>query len=119
LLWWASDDERLKPAERDAIGDEDAIVWVSAASIWEISIKRKLGRIELVHSDLERELKRSNFLELAIARQHAESAGSLPRHHDDPFDRMLIAQAQAEQLVLVSYDPAFSDYDVALRPAAL
>jgi len=117
LLWWASDDERLKPTERDAIGDEDSIVWVSAASLWEISIKRKLGRIELVHSDLERELKRSNFLELAIAWQHAESAGSLPRHHDDPFDRMLIAQAQAEQLVLVSYDPAFRDYDVALRPA--
>lgn len=79
LLWWASDDERLKSAER--------------------------------------ELKRSNFLELAIAWQHAQSAGSLPRHHDDPFDRMLIAQAQAEQLVLVSYDPAFRDYDVALRPA--
>lgn len=117
LLWWASDDERLQPAERDAIGDEDSIVWVSAASLWEISIKRKLGRIELVHSDLERELKRSSFLELAIAWQHAERAGSLPRHHDDPFDRMLIAQAQAEQLVLVSYDPAFSDYDVALRPA--
>ena len=117
LLWWASDDERLKSTERDAIGDEDAIVWVSSASIWEISIKRKLGRIELVHSDLERELERSNFLELAITWQHAERAGSLPRHHDDPFDRMLIAQAQAEQLVLVSYDPAFSDYDVALRPA--
>lgn len=117
LLWWASDDERLKPAECDAIGDEDAIVWVSAASIWEISIKRKLGRIELIHSDLERELKRSNFLELSIAWQHAESAGSLPRHHDDPFDRMLVAQAQAEQLVLVSYDPVFRDYDVALRPA--
>ena len=117
LLWWASDDNRLKPPERDAIGAEDSVVWVSAASIWEISIKRRLGRIELVHADLERELQRGNFLELPIAWRHAESAGSLPGHHDDPFDRMLIAQAQAEQLVLVSYDPAFHDYDVALAPA--
>jgi PIN domain nuclease of toxin-antitoxin system len=117
LLWWASDDHRLKPPERDAIGSEDSVVWVSASSIWEISIKRTLGRIELGQAELERELERSNFLELPIAWRHAESAGSLPRHHDDPFDRMLIAQAQAEQLVLVSYDPAFRDYDVALAPA--
>lgn len=117
LLWWAADDKRLKRAERDAIKNEDAIVWVSAASIWEISTKRSLGRIELDADDLEHELARSNFLELPIAWRHAENAGSLPRHHDDPFDRMLIAQAQAEQLVLVSYDPAFRDYDIALRPA--
>ena len=118
LLWWASDDRRLKLPERDAIGDEDSVVWVSAASIWEISIKRGLGRIEVDDADLDRELRRSNFLELSIAWRHAQSAGSLPRHHDDPIDRMLIAQAQAEQLVLVSYDPAFHEYDVALAPAS-
>lgn len=117
LLWWTADDKRLKRAERDAIENEDAIVWVSAASIWEISIKRRLGRIELDAADLERELARSNFLELAMTWRHADNAGSLPRHHDDPFDRMLIAQAQAEQLVLVSYDPAFRSYDVVLQPA--
>ena len=117
LLWWAADDKRLKPPERDAIGDEDAIVWVSAASIWEIFIKRRLGRIEIASADLERELERSNFLELPIAWRHAEIAGSLPQHHEDPFDRMLIAQAQAEQLVLVSYDTTFREYDVSLAPA--
>ncbi len=116
LLWWADDDMRLKPSERDAIGDEDSIVWVSAASIWEISIKRRLGRIEIASGDLERELERSTFLELPIACRHAELAGSLPRHHEEPFDRMLIAQAQAEQLILVSYDPAFRDYEVSLAP---
>lgn len=116
LLWWADDDKRLKPAERDAIEDQDAVVWVSAASIWEISIKRRLSRIDIAASDLERELERSNFLELPIVWRHAEAAGSLPRHHEDPFDRMLIAQARVEQLVLVSYDPAFLDYDVALAP---
>ena len=90
---------------------------MSAASIWEISIKRKLGRIELASVDLDRELARSNFLELAITWGHAEIAGSLPSHHADPFDRMLVAQAQAEQLVLVSYDPAFRDYEVSLAPS--
>jgi PIN domain nuclease of toxin-antitoxin system len=111
-----NDDARLKQAERDAIGDEDAMVWVSAASIWEISVKRNLGRIELASADLERELARSNFLELPIEWRHAETAGSLPRHHADPFDRMLIAQAQVEDLVLVTYEPAFHHYEVALAP---
>ena len=118
LLWWTTDDERLKVPERDAIADEESIVWVSAASIWEISIKASLGRLELDSVNLARELERNNFLELPILWRHAEGAGSLPRHHDDPFDRMLIAQAQAEQLVLVTYDTAFRDYDVPLAPPA-
>ena len=62
-------------------------------------------------------MERSEFLELPISWRHAEAAGSLPRHHDDPFDRVLIAQAQLDQLVLVSYDRAFRDYDVPLAPA--
>ena len=119
LLWWAVDDRRLKPAERDTIADEDTIVWVSAATIWEISIKRCLGRIEIDDADLSQELARNTFLELPIDWRHAELAGSLPRHHDDPFDRMLIAQAQAEQLVLVSYDEAFRNYDVSLAPSGV
>ena len=93
LLWWTTDDKRLQVPERDAIADEDSIVWVSAASLWEISIKASLGRLELDSVNLGRELERNNFLELPILWRHAESAGSLPRHHDDPFDRMLIAQA--------------------------
>lgn len=109
LLWWTTDDKRLKLPERDAIADADSIVWVSAA---------RLGRLELDSVNVGRELERNNFLELPILWRHAESAGSLPRHHDDPFDRMLIAQARAEQLVLVSYDSVFRDYDVSLAPQA-
>lgn len=116
FLWWADEDPRLKPSERDAIAHENSSVWVSAASIWEIAIKKRLGRIELGSADLEQELERSNFLELPIGWRHAEIAGSLPRHHEDPLDRMLIAQAQAEQLILVSYDSAFHDYEVSLAP---
>ncbi len=112
LLWWAADDKRLKPPERDAVGHEDSIVWVSAASIWEISIKRRLGRIELTSDDLERELARSNFLELPIVWRHAEAAGSLPRHHEDPFDRMLICQAIEHEMLLTTSDVRILEYPV-------
>ena len=116
LLWWTTDDKRLKASERQAIADDDAMVWVSAASVWEIAIKARLGRLELDDVDLGRELERNNFLEMPILWRHAEVAGSLPQHHHDPFDRMLIAQAQTEQLTIVSYDRAFRDYDVPLAP---
>ena len=116
LIWWAVDDTRLRKSERDAIADRTSEIWVSAASFWEISIKASLGRIELDQEALEQEARANNFLELPISWRHAEAAGSLPRHHDDPFDHMLIAQAQVEQLVLITYDGAFREYDVPLAP---
>jgi PIN domain nuclease of toxin-antitoxin system len=115
LLWWVTGDRRLKASERAVISDPESIVHVSSVSIWEISIKESLGRIE-VRADLEREAEENGFLELSIRWRHARTAGALPRHHEDPFDRMLIAQARTENLTLVSYDPAFRDYDVALLP---
>ena len=115
LLWWVDDDKRLKSPERDAVGDEDSSVWVSAASIWEISIKRRLGRIELDATDLEREPERSNFLELPIAWRHAETADSLPRHHEDPFDRMLVCQALVRDLVILTPDDDIRQYPVKTR----
>lgn len=117
LIWWLTDDERLGPKERDAIADSETIVHVSAANLWEISIKASLGRIEVDADELTARLEENAFVELPISWSHAVRAGSLPRHHDDPFDRMLIAQAQEEQLILVSYDGAFADYDVELMPA--
>lgn len=116
LLWWLADDRRLKRAERDAIANGDAMVYVSAASAWEIAIKKSLGRIEVDETDLVEAVSTDGFLELAIGWDHALRAGTLPRHHDDPFDRMLIAQAQMEGLTLLSYDPAFRQYDVPLLP---
>lgn len=85
---------------------------MSAASLWEISIKEALGRLRLHGIDLLEEIEVDGFLELPIRGQHALDAGRLPRHHDDPFDRMLVAQARAEDLVLVSADWALSEYDV-------
>lgn len=78
-------------------------------------IKQSLGRIELT-ADLAREMEENALLELPIRWPHARAAGALPRHHEDPFDRMLIAQARSENLALVSYDSAFRDYDVTLLP---
>ncbi len=115
LIWWFTADRRLRATERPAIADPEAVVYVSAAAIWEIAIKASLGRIE-VKGDLAQEMEESAFLELPIRWGHARAAGALPRHHEDPFDRMLIAQARVESLTLVSYDPAFRDYEVTLLP---
>jgi PIN domain nuclease of toxin-antitoxin system len=112
FLWWLSDDRRLSTAARDAIREPHAIVHVSAATIWEIAIKAKLGRLDVRDSDLVAEIEANGFTELAITARHAQSAGALPRHHDDPFDRMLIAQAQMEDLVVVTHDRRFRRYGV-------
>ncbi len=84
---------------------------VSAASIWEIAIKRTLGRVD-APADLDEVLAAEGFEELPIRWTHARRAGALPRHHDDLFDRVLIVQAQDEQLVLVTSDARMSEYDV-------
>ena len=110
FLWWLGDDPKLSPAAREAIRDPDALVHVSAASIWEIAVKVKLGRLDVQDSDCAAEIEANGFVELAITARHAQSAGALPRHHDDPFDRMLIAQAQLEDLVLITHDPRLRRY---------
>jgi len=110
FLWWLGDDPKLSPAARAAIRDPDALVHVSAASVWEIAIKVKLGRLDVQGSDCAAEIEANGFVELAITARHAQSAGALPRHHDDPFDRMLVAQAQLESLVLITHDPRLRRY---------
>ena len=118
LLWWLADDRRLKTPERRAIADRDALVYVSAVTVWEIAIKKSLGRLEVDTEVLEREMEAGAMIELPIKWRHAKGTAALPRHHDDPFDRLLVAQAQGEGLVLVSYDVSFRAYDVAILPAA-
>ncbi len=110
LLWWLADE----PMAADAckrIADPRVLVAVSSVSVWEVSIKRAAGRLRFEGS-LADHLSRAVFEPLPISLEHAERAGGLPHHHRDPFDRMLVAQAQAEQLTLVSRDPAFEAYDV-------
>ena len=112
-LWWLADDQRLGVRARKAITDPTNAVLVSAATIWEIAIKAALGRLDLHDADVVAEIAANRFIELPITAAHAAAAAALPRHHDDPFDRMLIAQAQIEHLRCVTRDPAFSAYRVA------
>jgi PIN domain nuclease of toxin-antitoxin system len=110
FLWWMWD-EPISPEAVAAITDPSAVVAVSAATVWEIAIKRALGRLE-APEPLEDELVAHGFRPLPITAEHAERAGGLPLYHRDPFDRMLVAQAQVEDLVLVTRDPAIAAYEV-------
>ena len=111
LLWWLADDPRLTPTMREAIADPATSVMVSAASAWEAAIKAAVGKLR-VPDGLREELVRHGFDELPVTVEDGLAAGALPRHHSDPFDRMLIAQAARRQFVLVTADRRFSDYDV-------
>ncbi len=111
LLWWLADDPRLTPAMREAIADPSTSVMVSAASAWETAIKAAVGKLT-VPDGLQQELKRQGFDELPVTVEDGLAAGALPRHHSDPFDRMLIAQAARRRFVLVTADRRFVDYDV-------
>ncbi len=113
LLWWLADDPQLGAAARGAIAIKANVVWVSAASAWEIATKVRLGKLpggEDLAADFGRTIAMEGFEPLPISVDHALRAGLLPGPHKDPFDRMLIAQAQAENLVLVSHETVFDGY---------
>ena len=111
LLWWANGD-KLSSAVSQAVEDPGNQVWVSAASIWEIGIKTSLGKLT-VRGDLGTVVD-EDFDHLPITFAHARHAAQLPQHHRDPFDRMLVAQAQSENLALATRDRRIGQYDVAL-----
>ncbi len=111
LLWALDDDDALDEAARNAIVDPRNDVFVSAISIWEISIKRSLGKLK-APGDLISAVEASGFQELAVTFVHADHAGNLPPHHRDPFDRMLVAQAQVEGLTIVTHDRVIAKYGV-------
>jgi PIN domain nuclease of toxin-antitoxin system len=113
LLWWVTDDQRLSDGARDVI--RTAEVAVSVASLWEIEIKRGLGRIEADLGALVREISQTEgFRMLQIRPTHVLTLGTLPHLHKDPFDRMLVAQAMRDGLALVTRDAAMSGYPVDL-----
>jgi len=115
LLWWLAG-ERLGDEATERIADEATLVSVSAATVWELAIKRAIGKLELEGSIVE-VVRASAFEPLHVSGEHAERAGSLPDHHRDPFDRLLIAQAQIEGLTLVTRDRAFDAYELELLAA--
>ena len=113
LLWLLAGDPRLGPDVRATLGSEAEEILVSAATAWEISIKRQLGKLR-APDDLEQQLRTGGLQPLAITIAHANLAGQLPVHHSDPFDRMLIAQASLERLTVVTHDPRFEQYGVSV-----
>lgn len=108
VLWWQRDDRRLNLAARRAIATAD-VVWVSAASAWEVSIKQALGRLTLTEP-FHVLLAADDFTEMPLSIAHAAALADLPPHHTDPFDRVLIAQAQVEGATIVSHDRALEPY---------
>ena len=110
LLWWLAGDPIAREV-RDRIADPETLVVVSAASVWEIAIKQALGKIRFDGSMVDH-VERVRFEPLPMSLAHAERAGHLPPHHRDPFDRMLIAQAQLEGLTVVTRDSVFDAYEV-------
>jgi PIN domain nuclease of toxin-antitoxin system len=111
LLWAVEDSPILGLDAREVIVDPRNQVFVSAASVWEIAIKRAQGKLSIPESVSEA-VKEAGFAELPVTFFHAEQAGALPPYHRDPFDRMLVAQAQAEGLVIVTQDANIPRYGV-------
>jgi PIN domain nuclease of toxin-antitoxin system len=115
LLWWLLDEDVISLAARAAIADEANDTFVSAASAWKIAIKYKTGKLPSaapLMANLENAILDEGFSGMSVTLRHGELAGSLPLHHKDPFDRMLIAQALAESLTLVSNERLFDRYGV-------
>ena len=111
LLWWLAADRRLPVRGREAIAAADNLVFISAVSGWEIAIKKAIGKLN-APDDLAGMLAENQFLELPLRLAHAEQLARLPDIHQDPFDRMLVAQAMQENLTLVTHDPQLTRYPV-------
>jgi PIN domain nuclease of toxin-antitoxin system len=116
LIWWLGDDPTLSPVARARIDDDNNLVAISAATVWEISIKRSLGKLT-TPDDLREQIIANAFVALPITIEDGIAAGRLPRHHGDPFDRMLIAQAQAGRWTIVTRDRRFAAYGIDILPA--
>ena len=114
LLWWLADFNQLGKRCRKVISDQRNQVFVSAATTWEISIKRSLGKIE-APEDIDSIVEDEGFSKLPISLYHGQLAGRLPALHRDPFGRMLIAQAQAEGLILLTADDVIGQYQLRVQ----
>ncbi|HVC51560.1 MAG TPA: type II toxin-antitoxin system VapC family toxin [Stellaceae bacterium] len=115
LVWWLAGDEALSATAREAIGNPDNTVFVSAATAWEIATKHRLGRMPqaaFLTADAAGIIAEQGFDELPVSIRHGQVAGSLPAVHADPFDRMLAAQALVGDLAIVSDAAIFDDYGV-------
>ena len=116
LIWALENNPTLSNSARNAIIEGKNLVFISAATVWEMSIKQAQGKLDVPDNLLE-EIDLHRFTQLSINFQHAQLAGKLPNIHKDPFDRMLIAQANIEKLTLVTRDKLIAQYDVRIIEA--
>jgi len=112
FLWAIDDAPQLSEAARQVIVDGSNVIFVSAATAWEIAIKKSISKLKIPKGGYLEELRLHRFTPLAITTEHALAVEHLPHHHKDPFDRLLIAQAQIEKLTLVTHDPKISAYNI-------
>jgi PIN domain nuclease of toxin-antitoxin system len=111
LIWWLAKDPKLSPAEINIITDPDSIIFVSAATSWEIAVKKMIGKLN-APDDLPAALAANDFLELPITIEHTQYLYQLPLLHNDPFDRIMIAQAISDSLVFLTRDSKVFLYPV-------
>lgn len=114
VFWWFGDAARLSKRAESILTDTKNVILVSAATAWELAIKANLGKIDALEllTDLKRYLAEEGFVEVAISIEHATRAGLLPPHHRDPFDRLLVAQAQELVVPILSGDRGLDRYDI-------
>lgn len=115
FLWWVLDDDRLSPRSRELVGDGTNEILVSAASAYEMAFKKTVGRLQLPEPAamyVSSRIRANRFVGLDVTADHALRAGTLPLIHRDPWDRVLVAQAQLEGISLITSDPAIARYDV-------
>ena len=117
FLWWLNDSAELGGRAREVIAGGDNLVFVSAATTWEIAVKRASGKLD-APGDIVSWIADNDFAALSIDVEHAVEAAELPPHHHDPFDRILIAQARGMDLTLVTSDDRIARYEVALLDAS-
>ncbi|MGI0480302.1 type II toxin-antitoxin system VapC family toxin [Geminocystis sp. CENA526] len=113
LLWWLGDEQKLSPQIRTIISNPENVIFVSTATIWEMSIKQSLGKLSVPNNLLEK-LKDNNFTILHITAEHGLKIKDLPLYHKDPFDRMLIVQSIIEDLTIITLDTKFPLYNISL-----
>ncbi len=115
FIWWDSDPTKLSPQARVACEDRTNVVLLSVASVWEMQIKLQLGKLDLrlpLAEVIASQQQTNDIQVLSVALGHVLALQDLPAHHKDPFDRLLIAQANVEEAVLISHDPVFAQYPV-------
>ncbi len=117
FIWWNNEPEKLSPQARAACEDRNNILLLSVASVWEMQIKLQLGKLKLevpLRTLVESQQRTNDLQILPVVNEHVFALDTLPLHHKDPFDRMLIAQSNVEELFVVTKDEIFSSYPVKL-----